>query len=375
MTTPGSLAAFAMDRGKGGTKSSISHNNLPRKSSPLHSLPLPAWTQCPNLPDAKACKVPPLYLEVLSKTQSQVNPSLCETAKLYPILLSSGLQTELLAAIWTFVNRSIPGQLTLEELFLALALVALAQQRKCPFAFNEVFSLSQPPVPRLSLLPQATFNENNNHLISIKEKSAKKIETDDDEFTDFTSCSISNASKTNETYPSRKDQEHSEYLTDKYQAFRELEVTSSSSNEVQVRKLCLTACKNLLQKSFNTLIVNHGEDCALEALRHPLGRQFIQDLTLVHSISLRASSDCDADDLQVAAMGDDISRLWSSLTTLFKRAHPSLACASGVSPNGGQLTCRICQWKDCNVTQVKGKSYHQECANLWLNCVSSNLPV
>lgn len=368
-----------MDKGKGVTTTSNNRlNNKPTTSSIHQSFQLPAWSKCPNIQGVNGSKVPALYLDVWFKTQSQLNPSLCETSKLYPILISSGLQTELLAAIWTFVNRSIPGQLTVEELFLALALIALAQQRNSPFAFTDVFSLSHPPVPTLSLLPSSQahiHNENNNHLISIKENTAKRSENDDDEFTDFTFCSISDSSSTTNNITSpikRLDQDN---LIDKYQAFRELQVDSCESNTANITKLCLTACKNLLQKSFNTLIVNHGEECALEALRHPRGKQFIQDLTYVHLISLRTSKNCDSNDLQMESMEDDISRLWTSLTNLFKRADHSFEYPTQLCPENGTLSCRICYWKDTQVVLIKGKPYHQECANLWLNCVNSSLPV
>ena len=52
-----------------------------------------------------------------------------DTGKLYPILLRSNLPREALGHIWSLANKTAPGQLIKEELYLVLALVALAQVR------------------------------------------------------------------------------------------------------------------------------------------------------------------------------------------------------------------------------------------------------
>lgn len=50
-----------------------------------------------------------------------------DTGLLYPILVSSGLPQQILAYIWSLTNQTTPGQLTQQELYVALALVAVAQ--------------------------------------------------------------------------------------------------------------------------------------------------------------------------------------------------------------------------------------------------------
>lgn len=65
-----------------------------------------------------------LYRKVLEVTLSPVG---IETAKLYPILLSSGLPREMLGQIWALANRATPGKLTKEELYTVLAMVAMSQ--------------------------------------------------------------------------------------------------------------------------------------------------------------------------------------------------------------------------------------------------------
>lgn len=56
-----------------------------------------------------------------------MTPAGIDTAKLYPILMSSGLPREALGQIWASANRTTPGMLTKEELYTVLALIGVAQ--------------------------------------------------------------------------------------------------------------------------------------------------------------------------------------------------------------------------------------------------------
>ncbi len=49
------------------------------------------------------------------------------TDLVYPILLLSRLETKILANIWSLVNLTTPGKLFEHELYMALALIGLAQ--------------------------------------------------------------------------------------------------------------------------------------------------------------------------------------------------------------------------------------------------------
>ncbi|KAM9257048.1 synergin gamma isoform 6-T6 [Cariama cristata] len=68
--------------------------------------------------------VPELYKKILETT---LTPSGIDTAKLYPILMSSGLPRETLGQIWALANRTTPGKLTKEELYTVLAMIAVTQ--------------------------------------------------------------------------------------------------------------------------------------------------------------------------------------------------------------------------------------------------------
>uniref|UniRef100_A0A8C5VZA7 Synergin gamma n=1 Tax=Microcebus murinus TaxID=30608 RepID=A0A8C5VZA7_MICMU len=68
--------------------------------------------------------VPDAYKKILETT---VTPTGIDTAKLYPILMSSGLPRETLGQIWALANRTTPGKLTKEELYTVLAMIAVTQ--------------------------------------------------------------------------------------------------------------------------------------------------------------------------------------------------------------------------------------------------------
>lgn len=89
-----------------------------------------------------------------------------QTSILYPILLLSGLRQDQLSQIWSQVNLTQPGTLMKEELFMALALIALAQNSNGQiFSNNDLHHLTdiptphfqiqqeQPPVPVVSVSP------------------------------------------------------------------------------------------------------------------------------------------------------------------------------------------------------------------------------
>lgn len=71
-------------------------------------------------------KVPELYRKVQAMvTNNDMHPP--DTNLLFPIFVSSGLPRELLGEIWELVNESGSGQLSVEEMYATLALIAVAQ--------------------------------------------------------------------------------------------------------------------------------------------------------------------------------------------------------------------------------------------------------
>ncbi|KAM9218624.1 synergin gamma isoform 3-T3 [Leptosomus discolor] len=94
--------------------------------------------------------VPELYKKILETT---LTPAGIDTAKLYPILMSSGLPRETLGQIWALANRTTPGKLTKEELYSVLAMIAVTQ-RGIPAVSPDVLNqFPAAPVPTLTGFP------------------------------------------------------------------------------------------------------------------------------------------------------------------------------------------------------------------------------
>ncbi|KAM6403096.1 synergin gamma isoform 4-T4 [Rhynochetos jubatus] len=94
--------------------------------------------------------VPDLYKKILETT---LTPTGIDTAKLYPILMSSGLPREALGQIWALANRTTPGKLTKEELYAVLAMIAVTQ-RGIPAVSPDVLNqFPAAPVPTLPGFP------------------------------------------------------------------------------------------------------------------------------------------------------------------------------------------------------------------------------
>ncbi|XP_039613197.1 synergin gamma isoform X2 [Polypterus senegalus] len=105
---------------------------------PIQTL-MPAWLYNDSL-------VPDLYKKVLDLTSTT---SGIDTAKLYPILMSSGLPREALGQIWATANRTTPGKLTKEELYTVLSMIGIAQRGLPAVSLDILSQFPTPPVPNL----------------------------------------------------------------------------------------------------------------------------------------------------------------------------------------------------------------------------------
>ncbi|CAJ1065183.1 synergin gamma isoform X14 [Xyrichtys novacula] len=106
---------------------------------------LPAWVYNDSL-------VPEMFKKVLEFTMT---PAGIDTAKLYPILMSSGLPREALGQIWASANRTTPGMLTKEELYTVLSLIGVAQSGLPAMNVEILSQFPSPPVPNLRSLAMA----------------------------------------------------------------------------------------------------------------------------------------------------------------------------------------------------------------------------
>ncbi|XP_052473067.1 synergin gamma-like isoform X5 [Carassius gibelio] len=106
---------------------------------------VPSWLYNDSL-------IPELFKKVLEFTMT---PTGIDTAKLYPILISSGLPREALGQIWALANRTTPGKLTKEELYTVLALIGVAQSGLTVMSLEILSQFPSPPVPNLPAMTMA----------------------------------------------------------------------------------------------------------------------------------------------------------------------------------------------------------------------------
>ncbi|XP_072278552.1 synergin gamma isoform X2 [Pyxicephalus adspersus] len=122
---------------------------------------LPSWIYNDSL-------VPDLYKSILETT---LTPSGIDTAKLYPILLSSGLPREMLGQIWAMANQTTPGKLTKEELYIVLAMIGIAQRGDCSLTMDVLNQFSSAPIPTLSSF-QVSFPSTVDPLHGVSQRPA-----------------------------------------------------------------------------------------------------------------------------------------------------------------------------------------------------------
>ncbi|XP_046916811.2 uncharacterized protein LOC124497229 isoform X1 [Dermatophagoides farinae] len=98
-------------------------------------------------------EIPEIYLKIWQSVQYNFvgngESEFCDRDRLYQILITSNLSNDVLAKLWSFVNRTKPGELTRNELFVMLALISLVQQNVAN-PLQELYSIQTIPVPYFS---------------------------------------------------------------------------------------------------------------------------------------------------------------------------------------------------------------------------------
>ncbi|XP_014470193.1 PREDICTED: synergin gamma-like [Dinoponera quadriceps] len=116
----------------------------------LNQLPSWLWTNSTTLP--------PVYKMVWEavredrvRSNGMQSELLVDTNKVFPLLLTSQLPTDVLGHIWSLANQKYAGQLTEQELYIVLALVAAAQTSYTFNSLDILHLLPFPPTPYLNI--------------------------------------------------------------------------------------------------------------------------------------------------------------------------------------------------------------------------------
>lgn len=207
-----------------------------------------------------------------------------------------------------------------------------------------------------------------------------------EEFAEFQSCS--KASSKLDTNSIRSFESNSEVNQDFDQYDDASSFTIAGDEDVIKMWLKMTqTIKQIIHKSFNTLIVNHGQDCAMAAINSERGSQFVEQLEQVYLIAKRIENKFKAEEHELKLIAHeeseqltkllvDCEMTWKTLSKLFV-TQPSL----GLEQNqqiATEFKCLICRSTlivgNCDLVNHDGVDYHLTCANFWLNAVQLPLP-
>ncbi|XP_039266959.2 synergin gamma-like [Styela clava] len=125
------------------TNQQVDTGNTPGVKANSYFGQLPSWMINPH-------EIPIVYKEVIKLCALPNNYA--DTAKLYPIFVSSQLPQDVLGHIWSAANKTTPGQLTFSEVYIALALIGLAQIGEMNLSVDFVKKLKSAPIPALQCM-------------------------------------------------------------------------------------------------------------------------------------------------------------------------------------------------------------------------------
>lgn len=116
-----------------------------------------------------------------------------DTARIYNILLTSQLSREALGRLWTIANKERLGHLTQKELYILLALIAVAQSGQLPTSVDPLLKLASPPIPVFQNVVQPAAQTQNTAAPSPQATPSTAANDDDDfdDFQDFQSVDVS----------------------------------------------------------------------------------------------------------------------------------------------------------------------------------------
>jgi hypothetical protein len=118
---------------------SLAHVPPPSANKGFAAVNVPSQAQFPfSLPTwlTPSSQLFPHFYRQVWKLVEQ-DKGLVDTTRVFPLLLTSGLPTDVLGFIWGLANREVAGQLTEQELYIVLALVALAQVSAVSIVINK----------------------------------------------------------------------------------------------------------------------------------------------------------------------------------------------------------------------------------------------
>ncbi|KAM3723338.1 Uncharacterized protein ACO02O_06588 [Dirofilaria immitis] len=364
-------------------------------------------------------RVPRFYKEAIAKCGAPSQSQLPNTALVYNLMVTSCLPRAILGNIWSLVNRTIPGQLTRQEFFSCLALIALIQKGQPLSALSTMSAL---PIPHLQAcapfaqhLPGSTAGTQAPIALASNQSFGDMTNLNNQVLPKDINQSLSNAASSilqNSALSdeilnvvpntSRSDSQtllsvmipysdSSSTIIDADKTTRILEpvecsdiyatITGESKDGEEERlcvwRRCIEEAHTLLSNA-DSLLLCSAEVYVAEIIRTERGARYINALYEIHEITMRIRKGRSDKLVKQKELLDKIDQIWSRLECFIEEnidSEDTDRFAETVNKTVPSL-CGICLTRVPlnSMLEFTGIIYHKQCANLWINRVDSFLP-
>ena len=298
---------------------------VPAKHSEEQKFVYPSWCSQPT------ASLPLVYQQVL---EASCVANAIQTSVLYPILLLSGLRQDQLSQIWAQVNLTEPGTLVKEELFMALALIALAQNsdgRLSPL--DRLYHLTEIPTPHFQIQstpPPVVYQQEDFADFAAFSTFEHSEQLDNGSLLDLDAQSLTSLDLPNPSHslqdtsdpPSKLALEGSLELT-QFSFFSDEPSPAASHASVWLR--CFEQCHAILTQANEIFSSIESPSLCTEILHQTRARDYVAHLQEMFHMQKRiqtaALREPTATSQQLQTLWKQIVVLWTNLQSFFSTAH------------------------------------------------------
>ncbi|KAI1731822.1 synergin gamma [Ditylenchus destructor] len=382
----------------------------------------------PTLLDEK--RIPKFYQDAIAMCGAPNSNQYPNTAQVCKLMSLSQLPQSVLGNIWSLVNRTKPGQLTREEFYSCLALIALAQKGESLSALCDVTTLPIPFIQTFTVntKPNAGYpNKDAQNAISKQEilthfttKSTFQTpnRTKDELLQDLNNLSINSPKSKESRNHSRvnmamsaiiptslnpqitEDESHTNIISMDFIDFNAVPTLVADNTEngtsvsepfdsqklserVTVWKQCLWEATLMFREAIKLFVDCLNSAQVASVMETECGDKYVMSLKAVYSVVQRINrsleryaNDSLSDKLrEVHDVQKDAHSEWNSLNaflcqeTLYANGEHNY----DLQPSNSTSLCGICiQSLDtfvsgCEAIEFLSHTYHSQCANFYLN--------
>ncbi|CAD5215412.1 unnamed protein product [Bursaphelenchus okinawaensis] len=310
--------------------------------------------------------VPKFYRELIVQCGAETLNKSPINDEVMLLMWRTGLPETVLQAIWESVSPSNSDQLSRQEFYSCLVLVALAQRN---LTIADLSAMKTLPIPTISSVKPKNVKMNFKTNDSKTKPNAHLLKTVHPLFTeqkvvvdgDLIVFNKNSTEKTSdlELYPS---------------------VRPSMEEVSNFHESLVPYWERLLEAASNPFcLVKQTNSAAVEALKTEKGFNFLKALCeiqkIVRSVHKNASS-LKTTNTELIANCEILFAVWTNLLSILEEENILLDLPDEFEKTGHM--CNICgEWTSVNNTHFDKDtelSYHIPCVNLWLNLLDDKLP-